>query len=202
MVAYGSSQARGRIAAAAEAYTTAIAMPGPSHICDLCHSFQQCQILNPLSGARDQTRISWTPCWVLNQLSHNGNSWTDFLASNLACLGEKWHPPGSPAWLPNSPWESGSARLHPSHSASELPTPGPLSGWLAQPQDNQAFRQTVTVSQARPSLRGVPLFPSPEPWFPQTKRGQRIKSPCPAWYMGGSPRHPQDPSSQQFLGAA
>ena len=30
------------------AYTTAIAMPDPSHICDL-HSSQQLQILNPLS---------------------------------------------------------------------------------------------------------------------------------------------------------
>ena len=27
------------------------------HICDLCHSLQQCQILNPLSEARDQTHI-------------------------------------------------------------------------------------------------------------------------------------------------
>ena len=29
------------------AYTTATALQNPSHICDLCHSFLQCQILNP-----------------------------------------------------------------------------------------------------------------------------------------------------------
>ena len=39
------------------AYTTAIAMPDPSHIYDLCCSLQQCWILNPLSEARDQTHI-------------------------------------------------------------------------------------------------------------------------------------------------
>ena len=27
------------------------------HVCDLCHSLQQCQILNPLSKARDGTHI-------------------------------------------------------------------------------------------------------------------------------------------------
>ena len=39
------------------AYTTATATPDPSHICDpyLHYSSQQCQILNPLSKARDQT---------------------------------------------------------------------------------------------------------------------------------------------------
>ena len=49
--AYESSQARGQIGAAAEAYTTATAKPAPGHICDLCRSFWQCQILmETLSG--------------------------------------------------------------------------------------------------------------------------------------------------------
>ena len=39
------------------AYTTATAKPDPSCICDQHHSLWQCQILNPLSEARDQTRI-------------------------------------------------------------------------------------------------------------------------------------------------
>ena len=46
--AYGRSWARGRIGAAAEAYTTVTATPDPICICNLCHSLQQCQILNPL----------------------------------------------------------------------------------------------------------------------------------------------------------
>ena len=37
------------------AYATATATRDPSHICDLHHSSQQRQILNPLSEARDQT---------------------------------------------------------------------------------------------------------------------------------------------------
>ena len=39
------------------AYTTATAMQDLSHICDLCCSLQQCQILNTLSKARDGTCI-------------------------------------------------------------------------------------------------------------------------------------------------
>ena len=39
------------------AYTTATATWDPSCICDLCRSFHQHQILNPLSKARDQTHI-------------------------------------------------------------------------------------------------------------------------------------------------
>ena len=35
------------------AYTTATAMPDPTHVCDLHHSSWQCQILNPLSKAWD-----------------------------------------------------------------------------------------------------------------------------------------------------
>ena len=35
------------------AYTTAIATLDPSHICDLHHTLQQLQILNPLSKDRD-----------------------------------------------------------------------------------------------------------------------------------------------------
>ena len=41
------------------AYTTvtATALPDLSHVCDLCHSSQQHQILYPLSKARDQTHV-------------------------------------------------------------------------------------------------------------------------------------------------
>ena len=35
------------------AYATSIAMWNQSHVCDLYHSSWQCQILNPLSKARD-----------------------------------------------------------------------------------------------------------------------------------------------------
>ena len=47
-MAYGSSQARGQSRTAAEACATATAMLwDPSHVCDLYHSSQQCQILKP-----------------------------------------------------------------------------------------------------------------------------------------------------------
>ena len=41
------------------AYATATAVPDLSHICDLHHSPGQCQILNPVSKAKDQTPSSW-----------------------------------------------------------------------------------------------------------------------------------------------
>ena len=39
------------------ANATVTATQDPTHICDLHHSLWQCQILNPLSKARDQTHI-------------------------------------------------------------------------------------------------------------------------------------------------
>ena len=63
-MAHGSSQARGQIRAAAEAYTTATAIPDLSHILDLLWSLQQCWILKPGSKAKDQTASSRTLCWV------------------------------------------------------------------------------------------------------------------------------------------
>ena len=72
--AYGISWARGQIWAAAAVYTTAVATPDPSCICDLHQSLQHCQILSPINEAMDRTHISWRRCWVLNPLSHNKNS--------------------------------------------------------------------------------------------------------------------------------
>ena len=56
-VAYGSSQARGQIRAAAEVYITAMPTLDPSCICSLLHSLWQCQILKPLSDVGDRTHI-------------------------------------------------------------------------------------------------------------------------------------------------
>ena len=46
------------------AYTIAMATWDPSCVCDLHHSSQQCQILNPLSEARDGTHVLKDTCWV------------------------------------------------------------------------------------------------------------------------------------------
>ena len=56
------------------AYTTATATQGPSCVWDLYHSSWQWQILNPLSKARDWTRIFIDTNQVLNPLSYKGNS--------------------------------------------------------------------------------------------------------------------------------
>ena len=64
LAAYGSSQARGRIGDAAAGYTTATATWDLSRICDLHHSSRQHWILNPLSGARNQTRVLMDPSRV------------------------------------------------------------------------------------------------------------------------------------------
>ena len=64
--AYGSSQARGLIGATASAYTTATttAMPDSSRVCDVYHSSQQRRIPDPLSEARDWTRILVDTSWI------------------------------------------------------------------------------------------------------------------------------------------
>ena len=56
------------------ATATAIATRDPSHVCDLRSSSWQLKILNPLSKARDRTRILMDTSWVCNLLSHDGNA--------------------------------------------------------------------------------------------------------------------------------
>ena len=46
------------------AYATATATQDPGLICDLHHSSHQCQILNPLSEARDPTHVLMDASWV------------------------------------------------------------------------------------------------------------------------------------------
>ena len=55
-------------------YAAATAMRDPSHICNLHHSSWQSQILNPLSEARDRTRILMDTSQICNLLSHNWSS--------------------------------------------------------------------------------------------------------------------------------
>ena len=47
-----------------QAYTTAIAMHDLSLVCDLHHGSRKCQILNPLSEARDRSQILMDASWV------------------------------------------------------------------------------------------------------------------------------------------
>ena len=47
------------------AYTIVTATPDPSRVCDLHHSLQQWQILNPLSEARNRTCNLMDPSWIL-----------------------------------------------------------------------------------------------------------------------------------------
>ena len=55
------------------AYTTAIATPGPSCICDLHRSLWQRWILNSLREARDRTCVLMDTSRGFNPLSHEGN---------------------------------------------------------------------------------------------------------------------------------
>ena len=61
------------------AYTTATATPDLSHVCNLHHNSWQRQVLNPLSQARDQSRILIDTSQLLNPLSHNGNFQSRFV---------------------------------------------------------------------------------------------------------------------------
>ena len=72
--AYGSSLVRGQLELQLPAYTTGTAMPDLSRICDLNHSSRERQILNPLNGARDGTRILMDTSRVLNSLSYTETS--------------------------------------------------------------------------------------------------------------------------------
>ena len=62
--AYASSQAVVESELQLPASTRAIAMPDPSHTCDLHHSSRQCWILSPLIEARDRTCNLMVTSWV------------------------------------------------------------------------------------------------------------------------------------------
>ena len=64
------------------AYTTAIATRDPSRVYDLCHNSRQRQILNPLSEARDWTRVLMDTSSVHWLLSHS-SGWNWFLKIRL-----------------------------------------------------------------------------------------------------------------------
>ena len=55
--------------------TTATATPDLSHICDLCQSYGNTRSLSHWARPGIELTFSRTLCWVLNPLSHNGNSW-------------------------------------------------------------------------------------------------------------------------------
>ena len=61
------------------AYTIATATLDPSCFCDLRHSSQQHQILNPLSKTRDQSCILMATCQISLPMSHDGNSYVKLL---------------------------------------------------------------------------------------------------------------------------
>ena len=71
------------------ACTTATATWDPSCICGLHSSSRQCQILNPLSEARDRTCIFMDTSWVRKLLSHSRSSPTHFYIS-LVKLHQDW----------------------------------------------------------------------------------------------------------------
>ena len=74
--AYGSSQVWGRVrATAASLYHADTEMQDLSRICDLRSSLGQCRSLTHWARPGIEPASSWTPCWVLNPLSHHGNSY-------------------------------------------------------------------------------------------------------------------------------
>ena len=54
------------------AYARAMATQDPSQVCNLHHSSQQCQILNPRSKARDQTCNFMVPSWICFRCARMG----------------------------------------------------------------------------------------------------------------------------------
>ena len=59
------------------AYTIATATPDPNHIYNLHHSSQQCQILNPLSEARDRTLNLMVPSQICFRCTKMGTPLMD-----------------------------------------------------------------------------------------------------------------------------
>ena len=74
LTAYRSSQAGVQIRATAAGYTIATAIPDPSHVCNLTTAHSNAGSFNPLSEAGDRTCVLMDTSWILNLMSHSGNS--------------------------------------------------------------------------------------------------------------------------------
>ena len=61
-----------------------------SHICDLHHNSQKCQVLNPLGKARDQTWVLMDTTCVCNPWSHSDYSPKQLLCSKIVSTKWKW----------------------------------------------------------------------------------------------------------------
>ena len=66
------------------AYATATATQDPSHVCSLCHSSQQLQILNPLSKARDRTCNVMVPSWIRFRCTMTGTLTSPFFNDSFS----------------------------------------------------------------------------------------------------------------------
>ena len=74
LAAYGSSQARDQIGAAAASLCHSYSNQDQGQVCNLHHGLWQRHILNPVSEARNWTCILMDTNWVYNLLSHYKNS--------------------------------------------------------------------------------------------------------------------------------
>ena len=72
------------------AHTRATAMPDPSCICDLRHSSRKCQILNPLSKAKDRTPNFMVPSQIYLCCVTTGTPKRLFLKERQKQVLEKW----------------------------------------------------------------------------------------------------------------
>ena len=151
------------------AYTTATAMPDPSHICYLHRSSWQCQILNPSSGARDQTYVLMDRTCVLmdaRQVRFVTTEPRRELYISVLMLGRDGPRKGSRFW--------GAAWGMQAHGSISLRgcsmEPGPAENW-------ESFQKTVTFI----SLTSEPLNRSERDigslgyWFEECKEPCRNK---------------------------
>ena len=81
--AHGSSQAELYWNWSCRPYSTATAMPDPSHLFNLHHIARQGWILNPLSEARDQTHILMDTHWVCKRWAITGPQYIHSKANKL-----------------------------------------------------------------------------------------------------------------------
>ena len=184
--AYGGSQAWGWIRAAAEAYATATAMPIRAASATYTTTCGNAGSLTHQARPGTKPASSQRPCWVLNLLSHNRNSWAEnseaqFRAEKTVAQSDSLNCPSVtelkesralPTFLPYQTQPPCQHYWHHVGACLKCRTSGPITSYsLTGSPDDTGSSESLRIMALCPCnlpIHGIPwkAIKNPDAWVP------------------------------------